>query len=345
MNILITTQKVDSADPILGFFHGWLLRFAAHYDKVTVICLYEGVHDLPPNVTVCSLGKERCASRIQYVINFFRYIYMYRKTYDRVFVHMNEEYILLGGVIWRLMGKRIFMWRNHKSGSWKTRFAVMLADKVFYTSPDSFTAQFKNTQSMPVGIDTDFFMPDTGLVRSIDVLYVGRISPIKRIDVLIDALSHIKAKGLSVPRTIIVGPVDNDLDMKYKSRLIKLTTDLGLDDFIEWRAQAVGKDLVKLYHQSKICVNVTESGSFDKTVVESIAAGCVPLVANQSVVSQWPEHIRSTCSFAGSEDLSRKLQVYAVSTDEERSHVVQSLKPFVAINSLDTLMESFTQYL
>ena len=38
-----------------------------------------------------------------------------------------------------------------------TRLAVALSDKVFYTSPLSFTARFKKAVQMPVGIDTDLF--------------------------------------------------------------------------------------------------------------------------------------------------------------------------------------------
>ena len=59
MKILICTQKVDLNDDILGFFHSWIAEFAKQCEKVTVICLYKGEYDLPGNVKVLSLGKEK----------------------------------------------------------------------------------------------------------------------------------------------------------------------------------------------------------------------------------------------------------------------------------------------
>ena len=105
--ILIVTQKVNMKDPILGFFHRWIIEFAKHYSQVTVICLEQGRHDLPDNVKVLSLHKELGVSKLKYVWNFYKYIWQERKNYDLVFVHMNQEYILLGCIFWMIIGKRL----------------------------------------------------------------------------------------------------------------------------------------------------------------------------------------------------------------------------------------------
>src|SRR3989344_92970 len=118
--ILIVTQKVDKNDPILGFFHRWLEEFAKYFEKVTVICLEKGKCDLPQNVKVLSLGKENGRSKFKYLKNFYHFIWQERENYEVVFVHMNEEYVLLAGLPWRLLGKRISMWRNHPAGSFLT---------------------------------------------------------------------------------------------------------------------------------------------------------------------------------------------------------------------------------
>jgi len=54
--LLIITQKVDAADPVLGFMHGWIARIAAQWPQVQVICLQKGACRLPANVRVHSLG-------------------------------------------------------------------------------------------------------------------------------------------------------------------------------------------------------------------------------------------------------------------------------------------------
>ena len=109
MKLLIITQTVDRRDTMLGFFHNWLEEIAKGYESILVICLKEGEHDLPPNVRVLSLGKERGNSKIGYLWNFYKYIWSERQSYDSVFVHMNQEYVLLGWKSWLLLRKPIYM--------------------------------------------------------------------------------------------------------------------------------------------------------------------------------------------------------------------------------------------
>ncbi|MCH8889170.1 hypothetical protein IID26_01965, partial [Patescibacteria group bacterium] len=78
MKLLLVTQKVDIDDPILGFFHRWIEEFAKQCEKVTVITLFEGKHNLPENVKVLSLGKESGAPRLKYVSRFFTYTWRER---------------------------------------------------------------------------------------------------------------------------------------------------------------------------------------------------------------------------------------------------------------------------
>ena len=118
MRLLIVTQAVDTEDSALGFFHRWIQEFATHCESVHVICLKEGAHDLPANVSIHTLGKEGGRSRVKYVTRFYRYVFGLRAEYDAVFVHMNPEYVILGGAYWRLTGKKIALWYVHRA---KTR--------------------------------------------------------------------------------------------------------------------------------------------------------------------------------------------------------------------------------
>ncbi len=134
MRLLITTQKLDKYDPILGFFHSWVAEFAKHCESVQVICLFKGEYDLPDNVHVFSLGKEERQSRIQYLIHFYWYIIHERKKYDTVFVHMNQIYVVLAGFLWKLFGKKISLWYTHRAVDWTLRVATLFADKIFPTA-------------------------------------------------------------------------------------------------------------------------------------------------------------------------------------------------------------------
>lgn len=265
MKLLIITQKVDENDPLLGFFHRWIEEFAKHCESVIVICLEEGEYNLPKNVRVLSLGKEACRSNIRYIVLFYKYIWNLRKEYDKIFVHMNQEYVLLGWKLWKLLGKKIYLWRNHAQGSFWTHCAVWVSDKVFCTSPQSFTARFKKTRIMPVGIDTDFFRPDESIERMPNsILFLGRISPVKKVLKFIDWV-----KGTRYIATI-AGPI-LPKDEEYGKRVKQ-----NLNDKIRFIGPVTQDEALKLYQSHETYVNMTPAGSLDKTILE--AAACETLV-------------------------------------------------------------------
>ncbi|MDP2947361.1 MAG: glycosyltransferase [Nanoarchaeota archaeon] len=198
MKLLIITQKVKRKDSTLGFFCRWIEEISKKFEKVTVICLEKGEHQLSSEIKILSLGKEEGKSRLKYIKNFYKYIWQERKNYDAVFVHMNQEYLLLGGWLWKLWGKRVFMWRNHYAGSILTYIAGLFCKEVFYTSRFSYTARFKNAVMMPVGIDESSLMADTQIERiPKSILFLGRLDPSKKPEVLLKALSIVSNRGLN----------------------------------------------------------------------------------------------------------------------------------------------------
>jgi glycosyltransferase involved in cell wall biosynthesis len=274
--LLICTQKVDMHDPVLGFFHQWILLLAQHYENVTVICLEQGTHALPANVTVCSLGKESHRSKLRYIYNFYRYIM--QSSYQSVFVHMNEEYVLMAGLIWRLLGKRVTLWRNHAEGTLKTRIAVRLAQQVCCTSADSFTAQYKKTIIMPVGIDDERFTEAAYERNRYTLLSIGRVSPVKRLETIIDATAKLREK--SKPVTLaIYGPV---LDKSYYETLLTQVQRLNLTEQVRFHGPISPEELPQIYGSAGVFINATNAGSFDKTMLEAVFCGTITIASNEN---------------------------------------------------------------
>ena len=288
MKILILTQKIDKNDSVLGFFHRWVQEFAERTEQVTVICLYKGEYDLPDNVRVLSLGKENGVSRIKYIINFYKYIFIERKNYDSVFVHMNQEYVILGGLLWRFWGKKVLLWYNHAKGSWLTRLAVLFSNKVFCTSPQSFTAQFDKTKIMPVGVDTDFFKPDSTIdKKSNSILLLGRIAPVKNVDIFIDALKQLKDEGVNLSVTIAGGSIDRDRG--YENMIREKVVTYGLSSNIVFTGSISQIEARDIYLKHELYVNLTSSGSLDKTIFEATASGLKVLAYNTFLSDRFPE--------------------------------------------------------
>lgn len=269
MKLLILTQAVDRNDPVLGFFHQWLEEFSKRFEKVTVICLRKGEYNLTSNVKVLSLGKEVGNTKLGYILSFYKYIWQERNNYEAVFVHMNQEYILIAGDIWRVLGKRIYLWRNHPAGSILTRIAMVLSHKVFSTTRDSYVSRVGKTTIMPVGVDTDFYKPDPSIERIHNsVLFLGRISPVKRVLEFLEWLEQ------SPYTATIAGPI-LEVDKEYGERM-----KAALTPRVKYIGPVSQEEALRLYQTHEIFVNKTPPGSFDKTIIEAAACGMKLMVDN-----------------------------------------------------------------
>src|SRR3989344_4417315 len=298
MRLLVVTQKVDKKDPVLGFFHRWIEEFATRLDFITGICLETGEYSLPKNVKVLSLGKKqnvqsRALDRFVYIFRFYKYIWQERANYDSVFVHMNQEYVILGWKFWKLWRKKIFLWRNHARGSLWTHIAVSLSDKVFCTSLSSYTARFSKTKIMPAGIDTDLYADNIGEYKRNTILFFGRVSPVKNVHVFIEALLKLEKSGAD-----------------FHADIIGDTTD-------QWYEESLHKRGARLEN----------IGSLDKTILEAMAARVPVLVLNSAFRGQ----IHDICcltdlnSLSVSEKMKTLLQLSAM----ERENIGVALQEYV----------------
>src|SRR5262245_7067052 len=97
MHIRMLTRRVDRDDWLAGLAHTWIERLAlhTHIDQVDVICLEQGRIDLPSNVRVSSMGKERGANRLTEFLNFHRAIAPTIRSVDVIFGHMIPRYTLV----------------------------------------------------------------------------------------------------------------------------------------------------------------------------------------------------------------------------------------------------------
>lgn len=279
--LLIVTQEMDTKSPTLGFFPTWVSLLAPYYEHVEVICLKEGAHTLPGNVRVHSLGKERgSVLPIVYSVRFKWLAWKLRRDYDAVFVHMNQEYILIAGPMWKLLGKRIYMWRNHYAGSWLTDIAAAFCAKVFCTSKHSYTAKYKKTVLMPVGVDTSRFLIEASVVRvPRSILFLARIAPSKRAEMLIEALALLHKEGEAFQASIYGSPTVSDED--YYEGLKARVQELGLTEHITFYPGPLSLESPAIYQAHEVFVNCSPSGMYDKTLFEAAACGCLVLASSE----------------------------------------------------------------
>lgn len=280
--LLIITQKVDRNDPVLGFFHHWIEVFAPYFSSIIVICLEAGDYQLPSNVSVLSLGKESHRSRLRYVFNFYRFIWNQLMHYDVVFVHMTPIYILLGAPLWSLARKKIALWYNHASGGFLPTVAATLAHRIFCTSPLAFMTQFSKTRIMPVGIDTNFFNLDRTVRPAPNtILFLGRMAPIKKPELLIEALALLRDQHINFAASFYGDPSPKHHD--YYLSLKQLVHARGLDRLITFYPAVTNNVTRDIYRRHAICVNLSSDGLYDKTMFEAMATSTILVSSNASL--------------------------------------------------------------
>lgn len=256
MKLLICTQAVDAKDPVLGFFVRWIEEFAQHCEQVTVICLRKGEYDLPKNVRVFPLSAKSKLGRARSLI---RGASTFRNNYDAVFVHMNPEYLVAAGWLWRLLGKKTILWYTHKSVNLKLRIATWFANLICTASKESFRLPSRKVYVMGHGIDTDLFSPDPEVVRDGYYLSVGRLTKSKRHDLAVRVAAEAH-KELHIAGT---GPEQEALEA--------LAQELGVRVvFLGALTQAQVRDE---YRTAGKLIHRSETGSLDKVVLEAAACG------------------------------------------------------------------------
>ncbi|MBN2094139.1 MAG: glycosyltransferase family 4 protein [Candidatus Zambryskibacteria bacterium] len=321
MRILIFTQKIDIDDPILGFFHNWILKLSEKFQKISVICLEKGNYNLPENVKIYSLGKESGQNRIKYLKNFFNLILGLNREYDSVLVHMNQEYVLLGGFFWKLIGKKVYLWRNHKIGNLFTDIAVWMSHKVFCTSKFAYVAKYKKTKLMPVGIDNGVFNTELRIMNYESckdrILFLGRISPIKNPDLLIEALDLLNKKGVNFICDFYGDALPKD--KAYFNSIKTKVKNLNLKDKIKFYKAVPNYETPKIYSSHEIFVNLTPSGSFDKTILEAAACGCLPVIINKSLGGEIEEILIAENT---AEDVATKINFW-IEEDDNRKNIIK----------------------
>ena len=355
MKLLIITQKVDKNDAVIGFFHRWLLEFAKNFEKITVVCLERGVFDLPLNVKVFSLGKEKLEirnweleileklyRRTKFLIKFYRYIWRERKNYDTVFVHMNQEYVLLGGLIWKILGKRIMFWYNHTCGNFLTKAAMFMSDIVCHTSPFAYTAGTKKSRRMPAGIDTEFFRPDEKINRQPkNIMYIGRIAPLKKVDVLIEAAKILDEEGVDFVLDVYGAAAAKDSG--YFERLKEISSALQEKDKIFFRGAVPNEQTPAIFNAHLVSVNLTPKGNYDKTVLEGMACGTLSLVSSSAFNDIIPPEFRFKEN--DSRDLAQKIKsVFSLSESEAAKYGVAGRRAVEAKESLILLSKNMINH-
>lgn len=321
-NLLIITQKVDEQDDLLGFFVDWINEFAKHFDKVFVITLAKGAYNLPENVFVYSLGKERNNLKIARFFNFYRYLFKLIPQSSGIFAHMSPIFVLASWPATFIYRRKIILWYLHRSVTFRLKMAEKLCYKIVTAARESL--KFKSSKIIETGhgINVGKFQTDRNWTDNrLGILSVGRISKIKNYETLLNAVKILKDKGINFGLKIIGQPVMAP-DFEYFESLKLLKEKLNLDDTVRFVGFVPHNKIHDYYKESDVVVGLTPEGGIDKTILEGMASGCITVTSNK-VNQRYFGSYRNELVFnySDSEDLAEKIITLKNSSNEYKKNL------------------------
>lgn len=289
MRILLITQKVDLNDDNLGFFHRWIEEFAKRAEKIFVITQFLGEHNLPANVEVYSMGKERGWGRVRRYWNFYKYSLKILPRVDVVFVHMIPLWAIL---LWKpvfIFRKKMYLWYTHRSITWSLRLAEKMVKKIFTASKESFRLSSKKVEIVGHGIDTEYFIPkpESRSREVYRIISAGRISASKRVKEMILAVAELR-KILPPEKRFefaIIGSPKTSEDEGYFAELKNLVSEMKLGDVVKFIGGVSYREIAREYQKSHLFLNFSVTGSVDKAVLEAMSCGLAVLTSNEAFFS------------------------------------------------------------
>ena len=340
------TQRIDKEDSVLGFFHEWLKKFAEKLDKLYVACLVKNGYDLPENVKVFSLGKEKGFSKIRQFFRLQKFLMKHLSDVDGIFIHMCSIYVLAIFPLAKIFRKKIILWHVHKSVGWKLKLAEKCADQILTASPES--CRLKNRKKIKVvghGIDTDFFKPlslDVELgVSSGDfrIICPGRISPIKDQEILIKAVNIlVNQKNIKDIAIKIIGAPIDEYEKEYAKKIEKLVQILGLGERVSFFGAISHNRILEHYQNSDLMINLSHTGSIDKVVLEAMSSGCLVLTCNEAFYGILDK--RYLFKKKNPQDLAEKILYFKKINLEARKQITQHLREqVIESHNLDNLID------
>jgi len=332
MHLLMITRKVDEEDASpAGFTYTWVKKIGQKLDKLYVITWQKSNRgNLPEDIKVESLPRNRL---LKIIVLQFKLLTILSKV-DGIFCHQNPEYTILAAPLAKIFRKKIVSWYTHKAVNWKLYLVNLLTDKILTASEKS--CRLKNRKKIEVtghGIDTSYFKPaipnnSRESLEKFKIVSIGRISPAKGYEILIEAVAKIK----NIEVEIIGGPVLKK-DKEYFQNLKQLAGN------IRFLGSVPHSQILPYYQNCDLFINSSQTGSVDKAVLEAMACQRLVLTSNEAFKDILKDE-RLLFKPKNPQDLSEKIINLMNLSKEDRKEIGRRLRKKVVDNhNLDKLVK------
>jgi len=343
------TQKVDIEDDVLGFIHGWVEKLAEKLDGLYVICLAAGKYHLPEKVKVYSLGKEQGISKLGQLLRFQKFLLRHIGEVDGVFCHMCPIYAIAATPLTKIFRRKLVFWFAHYRKSFTLWLADFLASEVVTSVAQAHPIKTKKLKIIGQGINIEKFRAQEQIPDDkFNVLFLGRITPIKKLEVLIEALNIlVNQKNIKNIHLEIVGaPSEIKGDAEYFEKIKNLAKEFNLENFVSFRGRVPNYQTPQIYNQADLFVNLARTGGFDKAILEAMACQTPVLICNLAFREIFPKDWQELLIFEEGNplDLAEKIFNLINMPQDQKKIIGQKLREIIIENhSLNHLADKLIQ--
>lgn len=300
MRLLIVNYEMDDESAVLAWQARVARELARRCDFVAVLTDRVGRVELLPNMYVEKLDSRplglprRLGAAL--LLNGQVLRLCRQQRIDACFIHMAADWAYYLYPTFRLRGIPVLLWYAHGVVTPRLRLAHACVSRVVTSTPEGFRIPSRKVHVIGQGVDVEVFQPPSQYREPRrELVTVSRVSRRKRIDLLLSVMEHIRqAPGAPDLCLRVIGPLLTQDDLAYDIELRKRIWRAGLQGCVELAGFVPQEHIPKSYSSAFLHINVSQTGSMDKTVLEALACGCPVLTSNEAfheTLADYPELI------------------------------------------------------
>ena len=283
LRLLMITQELATDSSNLGFAHLWAQELAPLVEQLHVIATATGAVDLPRNVAVHGLGKERGRGRAsRRPLLLARCLQLIGGgRVDGVLAHMVPAYAIAAAPTCIARRIPLVLWYASHGRTRALRVGVRLASATITSAPESYPLRSPGAFILGQGIDTAR-LADAPIRSALPVRPVigvaGRITPLKGLSTVIDAVAQLRDDGVPVELRVAGEPFYPS-DHAYLAGIHEHVRQAELTEHVTFLGGLPSTNMPEFYAGLDAFVAWRSGTSLDKTGLEALAAGTL-LVTN-----------------------------------------------------------------
>ena len=334
--IVFITQVVDPSDSNLGATRAKIAALARRVDEVVVLADRGFGDTLPENCRVRIFGAAWRWRRATLFLSAL--VDELREPPVAVVGHMVPLYTVVAAPFVRLRRVPLMLWYTHWKSHLVLRTATVVCTQLLSLDERSFPLKSRKVHGIGHGIDVNEFpcLPvNDSSGRPMRVMSLGRYTPPKRLDEMIEGVRIARERGLDV-RIDLFGTTGAPPLEAYKRRLEELVARPGYREFASVGGAIPRTELPPVYAQADVVAS--DFISPDKIVLEACSS-CRPVLASDKSFDRLFEGIEPPLAFQRGrpETFADRLETLAALSDEERHAIGRTLRERVrAHHSTDT---------